>query len=209
MTDNAEDPGLYAGTPREQRIAERRDALLQAAFELIGTQGHRAATVRAVCKQAGLTDRYFYESFDNGEDLLITLFDGLVEEMKASMQTAFAAAEPELEAVCIAGVDAFLEEMSDPRKARILMMEVLGVSDAVTAHYLQRTVEFSELFLSAVQPYVPALADDNADRILLGQALLGAVIYAGGTWALSGYQYPRQQVVDHCRDVLMGTFSRY
>ena len=54
-------------------MAERRAAFLEAGFELIGTEGYRAATVRAVCKQAGYTDRYFYQLFGSTEGLLLAV----------------------------------------------------------------------------------------------------------------------------------------
>ena len=56
-------PG-WAGIPAEDRRADRRVRLLDAAFELLGTEGWSATTVRAVCQAAQLNPRYFYESFD-------------------------------------------------------------------------------------------------------------------------------------------------
>lgn len=38
--------------------------------------GYRNATVKAVCEAAGLTERYFYESFSNSEELLVASFQG-------------------------------------------------------------------------------------------------------------------------------------
>ena len=52
----------YGGTPADVRIRERREKLLAAAYEIIGTRGFRAATVRAVCAESGLSQRYYYEA---------------------------------------------------------------------------------------------------------------------------------------------------
>jgi AcrR family transcriptional regulator len=41
----------------------------------MANSGYRNTTVKAVCEAAGLTERYFYESFANSEALLVAAFD--------------------------------------------------------------------------------------------------------------------------------------
>ena len=60
------------------RRAERRELLVDAAFELLGTDGWNGTTVRGVCQAAHLNPRYFYESFDGLESLLLAVFDDLM-----------------------------------------------------------------------------------------------------------------------------------
>src|SRR5258705_353216 len=55
----------YAGASADERRDERRARLLAAGLDALGTDGHRATTVRGVCARARLTPRYFYESFDD------------------------------------------------------------------------------------------------------------------------------------------------
>src|SRR5262249_28213268 len=59
--------GRWSGVPIENRHAVRRDELITAGVELLGGESGPALTVRAVCRQAGLTERYFYESFTDRE----------------------------------------------------------------------------------------------------------------------------------------------
>ena len=54
----------------EVRAAERREALIRAATRVFGTVGFRKATVRSICQEAKLNDRYFYAAFDSTDDLL-------------------------------------------------------------------------------------------------------------------------------------------
>lgn len=196
---------VYSGQPLEVRAAERRRAFVEAGIELIGTQGYRAATVRAVVAAAGFTDRYFYESFASTEALLIAVFEELSRRLSERVRAAIADAGPGHEARIEAGLGAFLEFMRDPRAARIVLMEVLGVSEAVTALYLGSTVAFATLLLDAIDP---ALLRDRDDRKLLGQALVGALVYAAGGWALAGYRSPASRVLSSCRTVLLGTLER-
>src|ERR1700757_1777937 len=84
----------YGGVNQEQRVAVRRDALVHAGLELLGGEGLQATSVRAVCTSAGLTARYFYESFENLDALLIAVFDAIVAEL-AERVVAAALAAPE------------------------------------------------------------------------------------------------------------------
>jgi AcrR family transcriptional regulator len=68
------EPRLWGGTTLTERREARRTALLEAALDLIGEAGAAAVTMRAVCRRAGLTDRYFYESFSDRDDLLDVLY---------------------------------------------------------------------------------------------------------------------------------------
>ena len=65
----------YRGQSQEQRRAERRARLIEGAIAVYGERGYHQATVKAVCEAAGLTERYFYESFANSEALLIDSYN--------------------------------------------------------------------------------------------------------------------------------------
>src|SRR5437016_4479616 len=52
----------YKGATPRQRVEQRRALLVDAAVDVFGTIGYRAATVDHVCARAGLSKRYFYES---------------------------------------------------------------------------------------------------------------------------------------------------
>ena len=42
---------------------------------LLGSEGGPALTVRAVCRAAGLTERYFYESFTDRDEFVRAVYD--------------------------------------------------------------------------------------------------------------------------------------
>jgi AcrR family transcriptional regulator len=50
----------YGGESANDRLARRRRQLLDAGLELFGTTGYRATTVRQLCREARVSDRYFY-----------------------------------------------------------------------------------------------------------------------------------------------------
>src|SRR5690242_11257414 len=65
---------VYGGATGPQRRDQRRRALLDAAATLIRDGGLAAVGYRAVCRASGLSERYFYESFADVDDLLRAVF---------------------------------------------------------------------------------------------------------------------------------------
>src|ERR1700750_845736 len=64
----------YAGLSADERRLARRERLIEGAIRAYGELGYRNTTVKAVCEAAGLTERYFYESFANSEASLVAAF---------------------------------------------------------------------------------------------------------------------------------------
>lgn len=80
----------YSGLDADQRTRQRRDAILAAALELFGTNGYAATSVKQICREAALTERYFYESFTDRHACLVALYSDLAQEMSTATTTAIA-----------------------------------------------------------------------------------------------------------------------
>ena len=63
-------PTRYVGLSMKERAAARRKEFTEAGIELFGTRGVAASKVADICRHAGLTERYFYESFDSVEEFV-------------------------------------------------------------------------------------------------------------------------------------------
>jgi AcrR family transcriptional regulator len=86
----------YGGVQARDRIAERRRRLLDAGLELLGGVDDPAElTVRAICTQAGISARYFYESFSDKDEFVAAVFDWVTADIAATTQAAVAAAPRE------------------------------------------------------------------------------------------------------------------
>ena len=117
----------WAGIPTEDRRSERRVLLIEAAYDLLGTEGWAGTTVRAVCQKARLNPRYFYESFEDLDALVVAVYDRLVAELRDEVTTAVAKAGAEEGARVRATVEStvrFVDE--DRRRGRVLYGEALG-----------------------------------------------------------------------------------
>src|SRR5437588_11659488 len=101
--------GVYGGVIASERQAGRRARLIGAALELLGTEGWQATTVRAICARARLTPRYFYESFDDRDALLLALFDEIAQDAARVVLEAVTEAPDEERAKARAAIGAFIE----------------------------------------------------------------------------------------------------
>jgi AcrR family transcriptional regulator len=77
----------YSGQSFESRQAERRQRLVHAALNVAAKAGLEGFSVAAICAEAGLTARYFYESFPSREAIFVEAYRRAQDELLARMQT--------------------------------------------------------------------------------------------------------------------------
>ena len=103
----------WAGVPAEERAAERRAQLIDAGFDLLGTEGDAGTTVRAVCQRARLNPRYFYESFADRDELLVAVYDHVVAELGETVAAAVLEPRDDPEAATRAGIGTIVRYIAD------------------------------------------------------------------------------------------------
>lgn len=196
----------YAGTSMQQRQATRRQQFMQAGHVLFGTVGFRATTVRMLCKQAALTDRYFYESFDSIESLLAAVYQQRIEQIQAQVLQAVLAVLPEqpVEQVIASGLEAFFAAVECPQTARIVWLEVLGVSPRIDQLYLAAIENFTQMFSQFGRSVFPSLSLNEQELKILATGTIGAVSQATMAWLLSDYQASRATMVKSLTPLLLG-----
>ncbi|MEU8122219.1 TetR/AcrR family transcriptional regulator [Spirillospora sp. NPDC049024] len=117
----------WAGVPASRRRDERRAMLVRAAFRLFGEEGEAALTVRAVCREAELHTRYFYENFADTGALLAAVYDREAASLTEVLARALDEAGPHPDVRTRAGIRAVLSFISDdPRRGRVLFAEARG-----------------------------------------------------------------------------------
>jgi len=166
----------YGGLSPDERRAARRERLLTAAFDAFGTRGFATTTIEGICADAGVTARHFYEDFDSRESLLRAAADRVVDRVNDAIREAVMADSASLEARVENGVRAFLDSMlGDPRNARILCVECVGVSPAFEIRRREVLRGFATTVAAAVELVRPTLASDDprvrtASMIIVGGA---------------------------------------
>jgi AcrR family transcriptional regulator len=117
----------YRGVPAGERRAARRQRLIDTVLDCLHRDGIAAVSVRSVCARARLTPRYFYESFDGLDQLLVASVDSVVDEVADRALAALAAAPAELAAQVRAAIDAGYGVVADdPRKGSALLVAASG-----------------------------------------------------------------------------------
>jgi AcrR family transcriptional regulator len=119
--------GVYRGVSAADRTAERRARLLDAALAVWADPETRT-TMTAICAEAGLTERYFYESFANLDELLAAVMDAIAVEIEETSLRAADQAGDDPVARVNASVRAFVQLLlDDPRKGRVAIIESVAM----------------------------------------------------------------------------------
>jgi AcrR family transcriptional regulator len=74
----------YGGKTAAERAQDRRLRLVEATISQLAEHGEAATTMTAICARAGLTERYFYESFAHREDALLAALDHVSDRIAAA-----------------------------------------------------------------------------------------------------------------------------
>jgi AcrR family transcriptional regulator len=112
-------PGrTYGGVSAAEREESRRASLIEAARRIIAEHGVAAVSAEQVCQLAGLTKRYFYESFATRDALLDSCAELLFTHLRITMEAALEAPtrQERVDGVARAVVRALA---SDPAWARL------------------------------------------------------------------------------------------
>lgn len=123
---------IYAKKDAEVRVQERRERLLNAALELFATQGYSNTTIEALCSEAKVTTRNFYQAFSGREAVLMALYNQMMEELNATLLEAMQAETGSLREKLKQVVQALVNHyLTDTRRAQVGVLEVVGASPAI------------------------------------------------------------------------------
>jgi AcrR family transcriptional regulator len=193
----------YRGSSAEERRDARRERLLDAAVEIFGTSGYRSASIDRICSAAGLTKRYFYESFDSSEALLEAVYRRATTTMLNSIIVRGDAHTTGAEHVLQSALSNFFRTIADdPRSARIVLLEVLGVSAEVDALYRQTTGLFVDTVLAVADSVGTAHGLAGPNRRTLAVGLVGAVLMMTQQWLLAPDSEPLDRVIASAHTIL-------
>lgn len=98
----------YGGKSAGERRAERRGKLVATAIRLLADGGLAAATVREVADQAGVSRRFFYESFADLDALLDTVYQQVLTECATAVVEAVAQAPDTAQDKVHAAISSFI-----------------------------------------------------------------------------------------------------
>lgn len=119
--------GVYRGLSAAERATERRARLLEAALTVWADPGTKT-TMTAICGAAGLSERYFYESFTGLDAALEAVMNEIAAEIEETSRRAAESAGDDPEARVRASIHAFVQLLvDDPRKGRVAIVESVAI----------------------------------------------------------------------------------
>ena len=184
----------FKGVSADDRRTDRRNRLVEAAFGIAGTDGAGALGVGRVCLAAGLTKRYFYESFASLTELQSAIVDHAITVMSEQVdpfRPSGPGAPPRtwLEAFVGALVD-------DERLARVLLVETQGGALSPFRH---------QIIDVAIAGMAPPGSDPQADlrARLVAYAQIGALSELCLAWHQGRLVMERATLVDALADLFV------
>lgn len=185
----------YRGASPNDRRAQRREQLIAAAIQVYGESGYRHSSIKVVCAAAGLTERYFYESFASSDALLVACYNQVTSDLQKELTHAALKAGPGRAERARASLQAYFEALQrEPRRAAVFLVEIRGISQEVDG-------AIDEALRAIGEDVAQAVGEGGTDAPpkvaeLLRAGILGGVMHIALRWIDNGYEPPIDRVVE-------------
>jgi AcrR family transcriptional regulator len=168
----------YSGQSFEDRQAERRDKLIHAAVQVAGRVGLDGASVAAICADAGLTARYFYESFPTREAIFVEAYRAVQSELLHRITEGKGQGDPKR---ALTGFYNAIRERQD--LARVFLIDLEDHDGAMRMASFEGANKLSKAFgLKATHPLMVA-------------GIIGGLVDIAKRWIESDFAEPVEKVV--------------
>jgi len=183
----------YRGATPAERSETRRIRLIEAAVQVYGELGYRNATVKSVCAAAGLTDRYFYEAFENSEALLAASFEAVTQAVLAEVvATADADGNEGFRRLRVMLRSYFTALRREAARARVFLVEMVGISDTIDKVFDNALRRIGDLIVETLDA---EREGPLATSPLLARGVASGLVGIAIAWVRSGYAAPLDDVV--------------
>ena len=202
----------FKGLSLTERKQARREKLIEAGIEAYGTHGFFAVTVKDICNEAKLTERYFYESFKKSDELFQTIFLTLIDQLQHNVMQAIMQASTDPRKMIEAGLTALLTTLRDnPRMARIIYIDAMLVQELHNQATIHETMlRFDRMIQAFVMLMMPHIDRSEREISFVATGLNGYVTQIAIRWVVSGFKQSMEDVLSSCSIVflsLLNTFS--
>lgn len=192
----------YGGENGADRVKRRRATLVDAALDILGSPDGGLISVRGVCRQAGLTARYFYESFEDVDALVAATYDEVVLDIATAAQEAALAGGRSTRDQIASVVRVIVDRIdADRRRGRVLFSQTL-LSGKLASKRMDTILMFAALTMQN------SGAEDN------GPEVQGAAhFYVGGfgqvlsAWIDGRIDCSTDELIDLCVTMMYGAVS--
>lgn len=200
----------YRGIGIAQRQAERRARLVQAAIQCFGRDGYHGTTLKSLCAEAGLTERYFYESFANFDEILCCCYQHAAETIFSIVSADIAAARPDPMSRLRAALKSYFKVIADdPARARLTLIEIVGASDSANQAYRTQLGITVDVIRLEIFKELPPNPGNGLSLQVLATAMMGSAYQLAKEWVLSDFKLPRATLIRNLEAVAAGIVSEW
>ncbi|MEV4295525.1 TetR/AcrR family transcriptional regulator [Microbispora rosea] len=188
-----------------ERLADRRERLISAAYTLFAQPGFHATTIERLCATARISNRAFYECFSSREDLMRAVYERCIEETLRSVSEAIDTAPPTLDDRIVAGIAEYIRFVTkDVRRARLMHLEVRRAGNVLSGARQQAVASFTKVIESSARG---AARMPPLDLHLLALGLIGAITELLIEWVMTEPSPPTEQLIETAVYIFRRTFS--
>ncbi len=167
----------------------RRDELVGVGVQLLGGESGPAVTVRAVCREAGLTERYFYESFGDRDEFVRAVYDDVCARAMSALMSATTPRE---------AVERFVALMvDDPVRGRVLLL-----APSVEPVLVRSGAEWMPNFIDLLQRKLSQIGDPVRQN-MIATSLIGGLTALFTAYLDGRLTATREQFIDYCVEMLL------
>ncbi|TDV41795.1 TetR/AcrR family transcriptional regulator [Actinophytocola oryzae] len=201
---------MYRGVDTEQRRAERRERLLEAALDEFTTRGYHKTKIADLCARAGVSTRNFYEKFASKEALLLELHAHInTIAMKRMLPVLDSLADADALTRITTLVNAFVEAVtSDPRYPRLNYVEAPGISQSMERQHQEWFKRYVDFITAECERAAAAGLAPPRDYRLTAIALVGAVTQLVRAWQTDEPAVPVEAVAVEIRELFVAAITR-
>lgn len=200
----------FKGLSLEQRQNIRREKFIAAGLQAYGTHGFFSVTIKDICKEAKLTERYFYESFKRSEELFKVLYLQLITDLQLKIIEAVMQINNDPQKVIRETLTVLFKILQDdPRVARILFIDAVLVHELHGDTIHESYVRFDQTILNTLNVLFPDQFKNQSEAYLVATGLNGYVIQIAMRWVTSGFEQPFDDVLSASCRAFDGIYSLF
>lgn len=195
----------YRGMSAEERLAERRQRLVTAAYTLYADLGFPETTIEKLCALARISNRAFYECFSGRDELMQAVHDRCVQESVLAVAKSMEQTPETLTARVEVGIAAYITFVTeDERRARILHLEVRRAGDCLTSSRQQAVA----VFIQIMEKNIFDLPETTrANQRLLALGVIGAMQELLIEWVLADDPPKVDQLISTALHIFRRSFA--
>ncbi len=198
----------YGGRTAEERARDRRARLVEATIALLAEHGEGGTTMTAICARAGLTERYFYESFAHREDALLAALDHVREQIAAAARAVTAHTPGSPEERVSAVMESFVDLVSHDPALGLVAVVHSTASPSLRARRHELIRRFADLVArEAAELYGDEAWPDERAR-LQGMVYVAGFSELVAAWLTGEVELSTEQLTEMASDLFVALSHR-